>query len=156
MICKVSFMISLVFIVGYLIHAFTVDKYGISQKFRATLNTHQEAIYDKIVKERIWLSIKGYLLGLFVAVVIIIDNYINRRVKDLPTNIAIATATTFIIHYFYYILSPKSDWMVLHLDHKTQRDAWVNVYREMQWGFHSGIFIGIVGVAILASAFKCK
>lgn len=156
MICKISFMISLVFIIGYLVFAFTVDKQTITQELRATLNMHQEAIYDKIVQERKWLSIKGYLLGLFVALLIIIDNYINKRIKNVPTNIAIATATTFIIHYFYYILAPKSQWMVPHLDHKTQREAWVKVYRKMQWGFHGGIFVGIIGVAILASAFKCK
>lgn len=156
MICKISFMISLVFIIGYLIHAFTIDKHGISQNLRSTLNRQQEVIYDQIVEERKWLSIKGYLLGLFVATLLIIDNYVNRRVKDVSTNIAIATATTFIIHYFYYILSPKSQWMVPHLDHKTQREAWVNVYRQMQWGFHGGIFVGIIGVALLANAFKCK
>lgn len=156
MICKISVMISIVFIVGYIVHAFMIDKHGITQTFRASLNHHQQTIYDSIVKERKWLSIKGYLLGLLVALIIAIDNYINRRVKKLPVNIAIGVATTFIIHYFYYILSPKSNWMVLHLDHKSQREAWQKVYRQMQLGFHSGIFIGIIGVAILFSAFKCK
>ena len=156
MICKISVMISIVFIVGYIVHAFTIDKRGITQAFRESLNRHQQSIYDSIVKERKWLSIKGYLLGLFVALIIVIYNYVNRRVKKMSLNIAIGVATTFIIHYFYYILSPKSNWMVLHLDHKTQREAWLKVYREMQWGFHSGIFIGIIGVAILFSAFKCN
>jgi hypothetical protein len=156
MICKISFMISVVFIVGYLVYAFTVDKHSVTQQLRATLNRQQEVIYDSIVKERKWISITGYLLGLFVALIIIVDNYVNRRIRNIPINIAIATATTFIIHYFYYILVPKSQWMVPHLDHKSQREAWVKVYRKMQRSFHGGIFLGIIGVAILASAFKCK
>lgn len=155
MICKTSFMIAMVFIIGYLIHAFAVDKYGVSHEFRETLNTKQKAVHDKIVHERKWLSIKGYLLGLSISFLLILDNYINKRVKDISTNVAIAAATTFIIHYFYYILSPKSDWMVLHLPEEKQRKAWIKIYRTMQWGFHGGIFVGIIGVALLARAFRC-
>lgn len=155
MICKISFMISVVFIVGYLVYAFTVDKHSVTQQLRATLNRQQEVIYNSIVKERKWISITGYLLGLFVALIIIVDNYVNKRIKNIPINVTIATATTFIVHHFYYILAPKSKWMVPHLDHKSQREAWVKVYRKMQWSFHGGILLGIIGVAILASAFKC-
>ena len=156
MICKISFMISLVFIIGYLVHALTIDKQTVTNELKKTLNREQQGTYAEIIQERKWLSIKGYLLGLGAALLIIIDNYLNRRIRDIPTNIAIATATTFIIHYFYYILSPKSKWLIPHLDHKSQREAWLKVYRKMQWGFHGGMFVGIIGVAILASAFKCK
>ena len=75
--------------------------------------------------------------------------------KGIASVVSIASATTFVIQYFFYILSPKSDWMVLHLNEEKQRSEWIKVYREMQLGFHGGIFIGIVGVAILAHAFKC-
>lgn len=155
MICKLSVMISLIFIVGYIVHAFTVDKYGITQRFRNSLDETQKKIYDKIVKERKWLSVNGYLVGLGVSLVLLVLNYMNKKVKGIASVVSIAAATTFVIQYFFYILSPKSDWMVLHLNEEKQRSEWIKVYREMQLGFHGGIFIGIIGVAILAHAFKC-
>ena len=35
----------------------------------------------------------------------------------------ITAAVTFTVNYFYYILSPKSDWMVVHLNTQGQKQA---------------------------------
>ena len=64
-------------------------------------------------------------------------------------------AITFVVSYFYYILHPKSDWMVKHLQTKTQREAWLTVYRHMQVLCHMGFGLGLVAVFLYGTS-VCK
>jgi hypothetical protein len=64
-------------------------------------------------------------------------------------------ATCFLTNYFYYMLSPKSDWMLNHTNNPEQVKAWLQMYREMSYNYHAGLALGIIGVGILAFAFRC-
>jgi hypothetical protein len=64
-------------------------------------------------------------------------------------------ATCFLTNYFYYILSPKSDWMLNHMGNQKETSAWLEMYREMSFNYHAGLAFGIVAVGILAFAFRC-
>ena len=66
-----------------------------------------------------------------------------------------ATATTFLVHYFYYMLSPKSDWMLNHMNKQEEVNAWLQMYKAMQYNYHMGMALGIIAVAIFAAAFRC-
>jgi hypothetical protein len=61
---------------------------------------------------------------------------------------------TLLTNYLYYMLSPKSDYMVLHLDDQRQRVAWLDIYRGMQVKYHVGLALGI-GAAMLAAGSVC-
>jgi hypothetical protein len=69
--------------------------------------------------------------------------------------VCMATATTFLTNYFYYMLSPKSDWMLNHTSNQDQVKAWLQMYREMSFNYHAGLALGIVAVGIFAFAFRC-
>jgi hypothetical protein len=56
-------------------------------------------------------------------------------------------------NYFYYILSPKSDWMILHIEGDKQKKAWLSVYRIMQYNYHFGALLGLVGAFFIANTF---
>jgi len=88
----------------------------------------------------------------------------------LLCNVAAITLTT---NYFYYMLSPKSDWMVLHFNNNNNNnnnhsdaanedaaneDAanWLRVYRGMQVNYHVGLVLGIAGTVLLSNAFYSK
>ena len=64
-------------------------------------------------------------------------------------------ATAFVTNYFYYMLSPKTDWMLNHLTNKEEIKAWLLMYREMQFNYHMGLVLGIIAVGIFAFAFRC-
>jgi hypothetical protein len=64
-------------------------------------------------------------------------------------------ATCFLTNYFYYMLHPKSDWMLNHMGNQEEVKAWLQMYREMQYNYHAGLALGIVGVGVLAFAFRC-
>ena len=63
------------------------------------------------------------------------------------------TAVMFLFQYFYYILSPRPDYMVLHLKTQEQKEGWLKVYRKMQIQYHIGLVIGIIAVSFFSILF---
>jgi hypothetical protein len=63
----------------------------------------------------------------------------------------IVASTMFIVQYFYYILYPKSDWILLHLNTDEQKKKWLDIYRVMQRSCHEGVALGIAGAGALGT-----
>jgi uncharacterized membrane protein YkgB len=154
--CAVSCMISAIFIIGMIYFYNMTNKSEIVKQYKASLPMHLQKKYDEISEERKLLGFQGYGLGILISLFIIFYNLkIKRqRLGSLPL-VCIVVATSFITNYFYYILSPKSDWMVNHLKDQAEIKAWLVMYREMQFNYHMGLVVGIIGVGILAFAFRC-
>lgn len=153
MICKVSCIISLVFIIANLYFNFTLNKNKVMKTYENSLTDEQKIIYNNIVKERLQISINGYLLGLLLSIIIITINY-NKYKVNKNLIICIVGAVTFIVHYFYYILTPKTDWMLLHIKQEQNND-WLQMYNTMKRNYHISFVIGIISVMIFANSFKC-
>lgn len=153
MICKISCLISLVFIISTIYFTLSVDKQDINNKYLNNLTDAQLIKYKKIVDERKKISITGYVLGLCLSITLILLNYFVFKL-DIKLTTCIVGAITFLTHYFYYMLSPKSDWMILHLKEDQMKD-WLYVYRNMQYNYHLSFVVGIIATMILAYSFKC-
>ena len=69
--------------------------------------------------------------------------------------VCISTTSAFITNYFYYVLTPKKTYMLDHIDTPEQTKAWTKMYRNMQYHYHMGLFIGLIAVSIFAYAFRC-
>jgi uncharacterized protein YacL len=132
------------------------NKSEIVKHYKDKLSTDLKNRYDKISKERMKISYYGYLIGFIISLLIILYNY-NLKGKKLNTTsvVCIVVATSFLTNYFYYILTPKSDWMLNHINNPEQIKAWLQMYREMQLNYHLGLVLGIIAVGILAFAFRC-
>ena len=154
MICKVSCLISLVFIISTIYFTLSVDKQDINNKYVNNLTDEQLIKYKKIVNERKIISITGYVLGLCLSITLILLNYFVFKL-DIKLTTCIVGAITFLTHYFYYMLSPKSDWMILHLKEDQMKD-WLYVYKNMQYNYHLSFVVGIIATMILAYSFKCS
>lgn len=153
--CQVSCMISAIFIIGMIYFYNMTDKSAVVQHYKSSLSSDLQARYEKISKERMMISYQGYALGFLISLIVI---YIHTRSAKKMNNISMVCtvlATAFVVNYFYYILHPKSDWMLNHLQNKEEIKAWLQMYREMQFNYHSGIVLGLIGVAIFAYAFRC-
>ena len=98
----------------------------------------------------------GYILGFIISLFII---FYNLRIKKNKMStfplVCTVVATCFLTNYFYYMLHPKSDWMLNHTNSQDQVKAWLQMYREMQYNYHMGLVLGIIAVGILAFAFRC-
>ena len=67
--------------------------------------------------------------------------------------ICTTASTVFIVQYLYYILSPKSDWILLHLNTQEQKERWLDIYRTMQYNCHLSVALGIIAAAALSNSF---
>lgn len=156
MVCALSCMLSTVFVIGMIYFYNATDKSEIVKTYKAKLSPELREKYEKITKERMVISYKGYLLGFALSLLIILYNVYSRpKAFNLFSLMCIVVSTSFLTNYFYYILSPKTDMMLNYLKTKEEIKAWQVMYREMQYNYHMGLVLGIVGVAILAVAFRC-
>ena len=153
-ICSTSCLISVVFFVSAVYKLLVMDKDMYDKGFSDTLSQDQLNKYKKIVDERKKLSMQGYALGFGLAVVLIVLNMTMKKQKLSKGSMACTTAATmFIVQYPYYILSPKSDWILLHLNTQEQKEKWLDVYRTMQYNCHVSVALGVVAAAALSYSF---
>ena len=154
--CTISCMISAVFIIGMIYFYNMTNKSEIVKHYKEKLPSDLQKRYEIISEERKKISIHGYILGLVFSLFIIFYN-VKLKGQRLNTISLVCTvmATCFLTNYFYYMLSPKSDWMLNHINNPEQVKAWLIMYREMSYNYHAGLALGIIGVGILAFAFRC-
>jgi uncharacterized protein YacL len=149
-------MISGIFIIGMIYFYNMTDKSEIVKHYKEKLTYSLQKRYEKIGEERKWISYRGYILGLILSLVIIFYNVKMRGYKlNTISLVCLVMATCFLTNYFYYMLSPKSDWMLNHTTNQEEVKAWLLMYREMSYNYHMGIALGIIAVGVLAFAFRC-
>ena len=156
MACSISCAISAIFIIGMIYFYNSTSKSAVVQHYKSKLPSSLKERYDKITNERMMISYYGYAIGFILSLFII---FYNLKLKGSKLNnvstICIVTSVCFLTNYFYYILSPKSDWMLDHMTNQEQVKLWLQLYRTMQVYYHSGLVLGIIAVGIIAFAFRC-
>lgn len=158
MACATSCMISAIFVIGMIYFYNLSDKSSIVKHYKSSLSSDLQKRYEKITKERTNISYQGYALGVILSLGIIFYNLkIKKSTQRVNTTSLVCTviATAFITNYFYYMLSPKSDWMLNHMSNQEEVKSWLLMYREMQFNYHMGLTLGIIAVGVLAFAFRC-
>lgn len=156
MACAISCMISAIFVIGMIYFYNLSDKSEIVKHYKSSLSSDLQKRYEKITKERTNISYQGYALGVILSLGIIFYNLkIKRSKMNTTALVCTVVATAFVTNYFYYMLSPKSDWMLNHMSNQEEVKAWLLMYREMQFNYHMGLVLGIIAVGVLAFAFRC-
>jgi uncharacterized protein YacL len=154
--CSVTCSVSVVFIIGMIYFYNMTSQSEIVNTYKEKLPPNLRKLYDKLAIERRNISFVGYVLGFIFSLLII---FYNMKIKHNKLNslslVCIVTTTCFLTNYFYYILSPKSDWMLKHINNQHLARVWLEMYREMQFNYHMGIVLGIIGVGLFAFAFRC-
>jgi hypothetical protein len=109
----------------------------------------------KITKERQHIYYYGYALGLILSIIIIVYKTQKRLPMTNATMVCTVITVSFITNYFYYSLSPKSTYMLEHINSPEQTKAWLTMYKAMQYYWHAGLLLGLVATMFLALAFRC-
>jgi hypothetical protein len=125
------------------------------QSYRSQLPEDIKTHYDNIVAERHRIFFTGYLIGFVLSVFVIIFN-INVLKQKMPVAamVCLAVVVSTVVNYFYYILSPKSNYMVDLLKTEKQRQDWLQIYKSMQYYYHGSFVLGAVAVGVFAYAFR--
>lgn len=156
MVCLTSCLAATFFIVSTIYTKNIMEKSQVIQKYKKQLPTDLQNVYENITKEREQINLYGYFLGLIISFVVILYNYRLKQNKLTTFNtICLVVAISFTTHYFYYMLTPKTTYMLDHIKSPEQTKAWLTMYRTMQYYYHSGLLLGLVAIVILAFAFRC-
>lgn len=154
--CSTTCLIAVALIIATIYFQNATTKSKIVQEYKKQLPSNLQNLYEKISNERLRLNYFGYTLGLILSLIIILYNYTAKRNKLTTTSlVCLVIVVSFFTNYFYYILSPKSTYMLDHINSPEQTKAWLTMYRTMQFNYHFGFVVGIVAVGVLAFAFRC-
>jgi len=112
--------------------------------FVSLLDDNQTNIYKSITKERLNIYIQGTIIGIILAFIV---KYNVNLSKNVSICVFIVIALGF--NWAYYLLYPKSDYMLNHLNSQAQTQAWLKIYKEMKLRSHVGLLVGVVGYILL-------
>jgi len=159
--CSGTCLLATALIIAMIYFQNATTKSKIVQEYKKQLPSNLQNLYEKLSAERLRINYYGYTLGLVLSLIIILYNYNltkNNKLQLSKTNtslVCLVIVVSFFTNYFYYILSPKSTYMLEHINSPEQTKAWLAMYREMQYNYHMGFVIGVVAVGVLAYAFRC-
>ena len=154
--CSGTCLLATALIIAMIYFQNATTKSKIVQEYKKQLPSNLQNLYEKLSTERLRINYYGYTLGLVLSLIIILYNYNSKRNKLTSTSlVCLVIVVSFFTNYFYYILSPKSTYMLDHINSPEQTKAWLAMYREMQYNYHMGFVIGVIAVGVLAYAFRC-
>ena len=155
MVCMKSCIIAAMFIVAMIFTMYKSDSISSVQQFTQILSKKQKAVYKNITDERRNIYFTGFGLGLLLSFLFLFWKSSTKNSYKINrfSTICVVGAITFMTNYFFYILSPKCDWMILHIEGEKQKKAWLSVYRIMQYNYHLGALLGLVGAFFIANTF---
>ena len=154
--CSATCLVATALIIAMIYFQNATTKSKIVKEYKKQLPSNLQNLYEKISGERMRLNYYGYILGLVLSLIIIWYNYSLKHNKLTNTSlVCLVIVVSFFTNYFYYILSPKTTYMLQHINSPEQTKAWLVMYREMQYNYHFGFVIGVIAVGVLAFAFRC-
>ena len=159
MVCYGSCMFASVFLIANVYTMMSCSNDNNKLEFKNTLTKEQQVLYEKIINERKNIYYGGFILGIILSVFAVYfgEKYLffidkKTKISNIP-KICMVASITFVTNYLFYILYPKTDYMLLHLNDKTQIQGWLAIYKKMQFKFHLGFVLGIIAVTIFAYSY---
>lgn len=146
-ICQPSCQITLFFIIANI--CVNIFAHSTTNNYRNSLNKSNLTRLEKIKHERLMLATHGFILGATIAFIVMLIKYKSKL--SITNRICQIGAITFTIQVFYYLLSKKSDYMILHLNKRQERKQWLDVYKRYQFSYYGGLSLGIVGLYLICS-----
>ena len=130
-------------VLGQLISFFICNKGEQYNKLISVLDEKQRDILEKVSRERMELYVRGQILGVLLGIILV--SVIKNPKIPLPMYGCLFVLTIYTTTYLYYRLTPKSDFLVRHLDKEEQRVAWLGMYTHMSRCHLVGSVMGIAG-----------
>jgi uncharacterized protein YacL len=147
--CYVSGMLGLAFLGGS-IATLTVSKEE-HNLLRSTLSEELDKKYQKISNQRRNHYIVGLIIGLLISFIVIK----NTNIKNHFTRVTLFFTITLATAIIFYMIMPKSDYMLNHLKTPEQNKRWLDIYKTMKNKYILGFILGILAAIPLANTF-CK
>ena len=115
-------------------------------KFMGLLTADQQTLYREISRERMHIYLMGLVLGLLLGFIYLYHGVKAASLARTCGFVFITMATT----YLFYLLYPKSKYMLSYLTTDDQRAAWLDVYRGMQYKHYMGMVLGVIAYVLVS------
>jgi hypothetical protein len=153
--CGITCVFAAIILISKIVMTLSVANDPRIKQYEKRFSPELREVYKRISQERLSIYVQGYTIGFILAVLVILYNtQITKRPLSGMSMVCLAITISFAVSYFYYTLSPKTDWVLHHVKKETDVKAWLEAYRAMQWHYHSSFVVGLVGVGVLAFAFR--
>ena len=119
---------------------------GYHADFQNLLSPDQMNKYKGIVNERLSIYIQGLLIGVILGLIVV---SMLEKVSTL-NRVCVFVVVALVFNVVYYLLMPKTSYMLQHLNSTEQINAWLRVYKVMRQRYILGFFVGIIGYAVFA------
>ena len=113
------------------------------QRYLNTLDTKQTAVFNMVHKERMTIYLTGMTIGLLLGLLVL--NLVQPGAARTCSFVVTVLGTNIL----YYYLHPKSTYMLNHLNTPEQVNAWLDVYRYMQYNQYFGFLLGAMAYVLL-------
>tara|TARA_Y100000389_G_scaffold161948_1_gene164555 strand:- start:165 stop:626 length:462 start_codon:yes stop_codon:yes gene_type:complete len=149
MVCGTTCLLGAAFVGSMLFCMISTKDANVFKNFESLLDANQVKNYKEIANERLNIYLQGFFIGLVLAVLSL--NFV-RQLKKMPVANKVCLFITIALgfNYLYYILFPKSKYMLESLTTPEQVKAWLKIYRHMQLRVKSGVVLGLIGYILFA------
>jgi hypothetical protein len=139
-------------LIGFALLGAAISTMTITEKqhnvLRDVLSDNLDKIYEQIIIERRNHYIFGLILGGILAYILLNIVKIGNRFHKVSLFIAITLMTSVV----FYLLMPKSDYMLKHLKTQEENEAWLSIYKTMKQRYLIGIILGALASIPLSNA----
>ncbi len=113
---------------------------------KSVLSDDLDKKYESIVIERRNHYIMGLVLGMIISFIVV------NKVKSSNyfTRLSLFTMITLVTAVIFYMLMPKSDYMLNHLKTEQENKQWLQVYKTMQSRYFIGLVLGALSAIPIA------
>jgi len=116
-----------------------------NKKNYSKFSKEQQIAFKKIKKERTLIWVKSTLLAVFISITVSKFGKYLFGMEDPFNRSCINTLVFYGVQHLSYTLHPKSDWMLNHIESKKDIQWWLQCYKSMQYKWHLGFVLGIIG-----------
>jgi uncharacterized protein YacL len=113
--------------------------------YEESLDENQKEIYANILREREKIYLYGLILGILLSSLYL---YFSNK-SYVKYNVCIFTSIILVTQYLFYMLYPKTHYMLEFMKNQDQVNKWLEVYKTMQNRYYLGGLFGIAGFLIL-------
>lgn len=143
-ICGTACFVAMIFALSTLLFPLLLNRVIVGD-YRLRLPPAAQIALKTATKERAKLAFQGLVLGMIIgAAAVLLSGKMGK-----VTGVCVLASIAFVVQFLYYMLSPKSTWVVKHLRSTEQRNDWVRVYREYQKAYYGSFAVGIIGAGLL-------
>jgi hypothetical protein len=147
MVCSTSLILALGLMGASVATSLSSRSLALKSDFCKTLNDEQRKAYLEIIDERMSLYTQGLAVGLIAGALYIAMLPVNKR-EPTPSVIGSFALIVLGVQFLYYMLSPKTKWMLNIVKTEEQTRKWLEIYRYMSLRWYSGMAMGLAGALV--------